>query len=98
MGDSEATQFAMDWYGVLHDAGWKMQDKIVTGFMIMGGVPFAGIKVKVSGKVAPEPQEKIEVPATDPRALLGRAFENSKIPFIFETDPSLPEGMIRLEV
>ena len=46
---SEAYRYAQDWFEVLSSAGWKNEQPIPVGMVLIGGQMWTGIRVSVFG-------------------------------------------------
>jgi hypothetical protein len=97
VNDTQTTRYAMDWYEVLQTAGWEMKDRIVLGYLSVGGPPFAGAMLRVKGDPL-SPGEAVNVPTTEPLGCLGQALGAQNIPRALERDPKNEDGLITVQM
>jgi len=96
LGDKEATNYAILWYGILKDARWVMKDRIVLAYATVGGNPEPGAILYVKGEPV-QPGGEIPVPNTDPLAYIASALKSQGVPFSLQRDPNQEEGVITIQ-
>lgn len=94
LGDKEATNYAILWYGIFKDAHWIMKDQIVLAYMTVGGNPQPGAILYVKG----EPTGKeTQVPNTDPIAYVATALKSQNVPIFLQRDLNQEEGVVTIQ-
>jgi hypothetical protein len=93
--DSEAYRFAQDWYDVLKDAHWKMQDPVVRT-IIIEGPPFSGVIMRIHGQPTGTPI--VSIPQNSPGGRLGMSLERAKTSYAVELYLDVPDGTVLLGI
>jgi hypothetical protein len=96
LGDKEATNYAILWYGIFKDARWIMKDRIVLAYMTVGGNPQPGAILYEKGE-PPQPGKEISVPNTDPVAYVANALKSQNVPISLQRDFNQEEGVITIQ-
>jgi hypothetical protein len=96
LGDKEATNYAVLWYGILKDAQWVMKDRIVLAYMTVGGNPEPGAILYEKGEPVQAGKE-VPVPNTDPLAYIASALKSQGVPISLQRDLNQEEGLITVQ-
>jgi hypothetical protein len=96
LGDKEATNYAILWYGIFKDAHWIMKDRIVLAYMTVGGNPEPGAILYEKGE-PPQPGKEIQVPNTDPIAYVATALKSQNVPIFLQRDLNQEEEVITIQ-
>lgn len=95
---SNARDFANDFYEVVKNAGWPMEDPGVQEFLGFSapGKRFGGAVVIIRGSPL-KPNETIYFDENEPMSYIGKVLEALKVPRILRREQDFSEGLIQVQ-